>query len=281
MRSQVYDKCEALFVAAEFMVAQGDPARAAMAQRIADRTLACQNEGDCPLVAICTARFNAGTLDRLRTLLAAPVVRLADYRAARRIGERGPCVLADNAALTSGITDEHGNAVVRQRHDRATLARRETGMNRLAEYWEGLAVAGPPPLNTFNPLELETFGLVGRASLIDVSADDPAHYRILFQGSRRTIDRAADYRGMRIADYEVPLFAGAVLRDYLTVKMTGQMAYDQLVIYLPKTQLAYTRLLLPFSSGGNRVTHIVVAFRTQPFDVAGHASEHLFPVHET
>lgn len=281
MAAQVYDKCESLFVAAEFMVAQNDPVRAGMAQQIVTHATDCQASGTCPVREACIQRFSNSRLDTLRALLAGPVIQLSDVRAARRNRASPPCALVDSAALHDGVADDDGNGVVRRRLDRATLARRESGLHALMQYWEKLAVAGPPHLNSFNPLELEKFGLIGKVSLMDVSRDEPTDYRILFQGNKRTIDGGADYRGLRIADYEVPLFAGAVLRDYLTAKVMGQPAYDQVAIFLPRSQLAYTRLILPFSSGGNRVTHLVVAFRTQPVDIAGEAGEHLLPVHET
>ena len=259
----VYERCEALFVAAEMLRLQELVDRSRTAAEIESNAWNCQARGDCPLTAECRKRFPPTA--RINSALA----RLNDNvvyvnpPAGLRGQAMATSIPAGPADFGPALADEHGNGIVRQPLDLDTLRQSPGPFGALLNYWDELAGDGIPRFADFNPFQLRDFGLLGQINVINVKPDDPANFRVEMHGARRSLDGGVNYTGLRFGEYAVGIVAQCWMVDYNAAKVTGRPLWHQIVVNLPRSRMAYRRLMLPFSSDGRRADRVLCGFRRQ------------------
>ena len=263
----VYERCEALFVAAEVLRLQDAIDRSRTAAEIEINAWKCQDRNDCPLTADCRKRF--------------PPTARVDAALARRsdnvvyvnppAGLRGrmtaSSIPAGAADFGPTLTDTEGNGIIRQPLDLNHLRQSPDPFGALLVYWDSLARETVPRFADFNPFQLREMRLLGQINVINVAPDDPADFTIEMHGAGRTFDGGVNYTGMRVSEYAIPIVAQSLMVDYNTTKVTGRPLWHQVVVELPRTRMAYRRLLLPFSSDGRRANRLMAGFRRQPVSI--------------
>lgn len=105
-------------------------------------------------------------------------------------------------------------------------------------------------------------GMLGFVHVIDVSSENPENFNVQVYGSRVTFYNGQNLSGLKIGSFPIPIYRESVATDYNTVRMTGVPAYHRVIATVDGSRRHYTRLLLPFSTDGNRPDRLLVGVRT-------------------
>lgn len=108
-------------------------------------------------------------------------------------------------------------------------------------------------------------GEISRCHVIDVTADDPLHFRFAFYGASAVI--GGQFRHRRIGDHDSPLLRAYGAQEYSRIKAAGQPDLSQVEITGAVSMPPYRRLILPFGEGG-KVTHLLTFFVAELQQVA-------------
>jgi hypothetical protein len=113
--------------------------------------------------------------------------------------------------------------------------------------------------------------VLGRTHLIDVTAEDPADYRIRLYGtmtrvvSSGRLDNPNNPTNLRLGSYPSEPYRKALMEDYHTVCLTGVPCYQQVVANIDYIAYSYSRLILPMAQDGRKVDTLMVCINPRKF----------------
>ena len=164
--------------------------------------------------------------------------------------------------------DDRGNFIYRMPMQVDEVSTSDSlGMENLLQIWRQALQAsgrrrGLPLLSDIDPKFIADIGMLGFVHLIDASSDNPMNFHVSVYGSRVTLFNNRNFSGRTLHDFPIPIYRESVATDYNTVRMTGVPAYHRVIATVDGSRRHYTRLLLPFSTDGNRPDRLLVGVRT-------------------
>ncbi|MDM7947956.1 MAG: PAS domain-containing protein [Oceanibaculum nanhaiense] len=164
--------------------------------------------------------------------------------------------------------DDRGNFIYRMPMPVDEVSTSDSlGMESLLQIWRQAQQAtgrrhGLPLLSDLDPKFIADIGMLGFVHVIDASSDDPGRFHVTMHGSRVTPFNGRNFSGRALHDFPIPIYRESVATDYNTVRMTGVPAYHRVIATVDGSRRHYTRLLLPFSTDGNRPDRLLVGVRT-------------------
>ena len=171
------------------------------------------------------------------------------------------------AAPAQTVTDEFGNLIERRIVRTDVLLARGGNIAELLSYWKALkGEVRIPRFGDIDPVRLSQLGLLGRLHVLNVENPDRLRMRFDLYGTKVPIDNGRIYTGLTIGDHPVRIQAETVAADYDLVRKTAEPHYFRVRKRIGGIGYRFTRLVLPFSTGGGRVDRLVVAIRPEPND---------------
>ncbi len=134
-------------------------------------------------------------------------------------------------------------------------------------YWQWLRSVTPCRLRDIDVAHLMRAGLIGTLHIADVVSADPQEfsYELIGHAIPMTIPT-------HISRHPVGICADATMRDYNTARLTAAPRLQRIRAWMDGVGYHYTRLILPFMNGGQRVSHLAVAIHREPGDAIMAAS---------
>lgn len=137
-------------------------------------------------------------------------------------------------------------------------------LGRLYAAWEARRSGGTlPRRSVFDPVALMRFSQ-GRLHIVDTPGTDPHDYRFRVWGHMIDFDGGADYTECRVTEMPHTTMRRAALEDYTDAVMCGAASYQLIYNRQDGRDRTYSRLLLPLTAGGRRVTQLLVAINQRP-----------------
>ncbi|MCH2393136.1 PAS domain-containing protein [Oceanibaculum sp.] len=164
--------------------------------------------------------------------------------------------------------DERGNFIYRMPMAVSEVSKSDSlGMESLWQIWQHAQQSRGRPhslplLSDVDPKMIADIGMLGFVHIIDVSPENPENFNVQVYGSRVTFYNGQNLSGLKIGTFPIPIYRESVATDYNTVRMTGVPAYHRVIATVDGSRRHYTRLLLPFSTDGNRPDRLLVGVRT-------------------
>lgn len=169
-------------------------------------------------------------------------------------------------ALSNGNyrTDESrsGEFVVVRQHLSCAHLPKTGGAERLTElyrYWRSLAGNDDLPEDVA-PEAVNGIGLMGNVHIVDTTCDNSGGYFFRLYGSRSRFLSGKDFTGLKLGDFENPLYGRVTQDDYATVVYTGLPRFQFLHTETPVGVSNRYRLILPLSRSGYKIDKLVVAW---------------------
>lgn len=119
----------------------------------------------------------------------------------------------------------------------------------------------PPPVHEIDSNVLINLEILGSTHLVDCTPDTPSDYRFLQYGNRIAIHDGQEYSGRRLRDAAWPLVQQLAERDYSFVKANRVATLSQVELLWHGREIVYRRLIIPLTSNGREVSHLLVATR--------------------
>jgi hypothetical protein len=147
--------------------------------------------------------------------------------------------------------------------DAVLQASRDAGFLHLYQVWQEIrALRGTAP----SIADLIDHGLAdeivaGNLNVIDVTAENPANFRLTRSCAQSTWFYSGDVTGELIADLPFRLHADALLADFNRAKSDGAPALFWIDHQFRGLRRTYLRLLLPVSDAPRRITALVSVVR--------------------
>ncbi|WP_140056019.1 PAS domain-containing protein [Oceanibaculum nanhaiense] len=174
----------------------------------------------------------------------------------------------NRSARPATAEDDRGNFIYRMPMPVDEVSTSDSlGMENLLQIWRQAQQAsgrrhGLPLLSDIDPKFIADIGMLGFVHLIDASSENPMNFHVSVYGSRVTLFNNRNFSGRALHDFPIPIYRESVATDYNTVRMTGVPAYHRVIATVDGSRRHYTRLLLPFSTDGNRPDRLLVGVRT-------------------
>lgn len=108
-------------------------------------------------------------------------------------------------------------------------------------------------------------GELSRCHVLDVTPDDPLHFRFSFYGASAVI--GGKFRHRQIGDHDSSLMRTYGCAEFSRIKATAQPDLSQVEISGSPSMPPYRRLVLPFGERG-KVTHLLSFFIAELTEVA-------------
>lgn len=165
-----------------------------------------------------------------------------------------------------------GLALIRENQDVAKRRHMPPGeintedewLGRLYASWERLRSGDSLPKRAaFDPVALMRFA-DGRVHIVETPAADPQDYRFQLWGHMIDFDAGADYTERRLAEMPHTTMRRAALEDYADTVMSGTPSYQLIYNLENGREHTYSRLILPVTADGRRVTQLLVAINQRP-----------------
>jgi hypothetical protein len=118
-----------------------------------------------------------------------------------------------------------------------------------------------PAVDDIDTNILINLDILGTTHLVDCSPDAPSDYRFLQYGNRIAIHDGREYSGRRLRDAEWSLVRKMAERDYSFVKTNKVATLSQVELLWHGREFVYRRFIIPLSSDGREVSHLLVATR--------------------
>ncbi len=118
-----------------------------------------------------------------------------------------------------------------------------------------------PAVDDIDANILINLDILGTTHLVDCSPDAPSNYRFLQYGNRINIHDGQEYSGLRLRDAEWSLVRNMAERDYSFVKTNKIATLSQVELLWHGRKFVYRRFIIPLSSNGREVSHLLVATR--------------------
>ncbi|MEQ8251376.1 MAG: PAS domain-containing protein [Oceanibaculum nanhaiense] len=174
----------------------------------------------------------------------------------------------NRSARPATAEDDRGNFIYRMPMSLNEVSTSDSlGMENLFQIWQQAqrSMGRPqsiPLLSDMDPKMIADIGMLGFVHVIDVSSENPENFNVQVYGSRVTFYNGQNLSGLKIGSFPIPIYRESVATDYNTVRMTGVPAYHRVIATVDGSRRHYTRLLLPFSTDGNRPDRLLVGVRT-------------------
>ena len=175
----------------------------------------------------------------------------------------------NNVIAVVAVADER-DIVKRRRLALSDIPREDQKLLDVLAYWQSKRKEGLlPAREDIDIMVLRP--VLGRTHLIDVTADDPAEYRIRLYGtmtrvvSSNKLENPANPTNQRLGSYPSEPYRKALMEDYHTVCLTGVPCYQQVVANIDYIAYSYSRLILPLAADGRKVDTLMVCINPRKF----------------
>ncbi len=98
---------------------------------------------------------------------------------------------------------------------------------------------------------------MGFTHVIDCTASDPPGFYYRLYGSRCDGLFGRDLSKVTLGEIPCPIYAGAIMRDYNTVKSTGSPAFHKVIARLDWRPTSYTRLIVPLADDEGQISQLL------------------------
>ena len=108
---------------------------------------------------------------------------------------------------------------------------------------------------------LARFRPAGLYNIVDVSSDNPAHFQAIQVNPASFRFSSFDLRGRRLSQFPFAIHRDGMQVDFNHAKTYAEPMYQVLRQRFQRGERTYSRLILPFSSGGDRVDRVLTFVR--------------------
>jgi hypothetical protein len=224
--------------------------------------------GRCASPYACVERLNVSAATNEAKLAALPALPPAAHPTTATTSHHAATVIELRAATqTRRAADASGNFIERYALRNDVARARGDSIADLLQYWDALkGNEKVPEFADIDPVRLAQLGLLGRLHVLNADNPDPLLMRFDLYGNKVPLDNGRIYTGLAIGDHPVRIQAETVAADYDTVRKTAAPHYFRVRKRLGGIGYRYARLILPFSTGEDRVDRLLVAVRPEPDD---------------
>lgn len=106
-------------------------------------------------------------------------------------------------------------------------------------------------------LRLEMFSQI---HIIDCSADEPDNFAFAHYGQVSEVQDRKNFEGRRIGDADWRMLRDYAAVEYTRTKSDGRIQAAHVLCSLGDRLVSYSKLLIPLSSNGRKIDHILMGF---------------------